>query len=102
MPLIPAQHSGGRGRWSSEFKASLVYRASSRTARATQRNPASKKKRGEEGGRRKRKGKRMREKEKERRKKEGRKERRKERKKKRKKKTTDKHLKAMPHFYSQP
>jgi hypothetical protein len=34
---------GGRGRWISEFKASLVYRVSSRTARATQRNPVSKK-----------------------------------------------------------
>ena len=34
---------GGRGRWISEFKASLVYRASSRTARATQRNPVSNK-----------------------------------------------------------
>jgi hypothetical protein len=33
---------GGRGRWISEFKASLVYRVSSRTARATQRNPVSK------------------------------------------------------------
>jgi hypothetical protein len=32
---------GGRGRWISEFKASLVYRVSSRTARATQRNPVS-------------------------------------------------------------
>jgi hypothetical protein len=30
---------GGRGRWISEFKASLVYKVSSRTARATQRNP---------------------------------------------------------------
>jgi hypothetical protein len=35
---------GGRGRWISEFKASLVYRVSSRTARAIQRNPVSKKK----------------------------------------------------------
>jgi hypothetical protein len=35
---------GGRGRWISEFKASLVYRVSSRTARATQRNPVWKKK----------------------------------------------------------
>jgi hypothetical protein len=35
---------GGRGRKISELKASLVYRASSRTARATQRNPASGKK----------------------------------------------------------
>jgi hypothetical protein len=34
---------GGRGRQISEFKASLVYRVSSRTARATQRNPASNK-----------------------------------------------------------
>jgi hypothetical protein len=33
---------GGRGRRISEFKASLVYRVSSRTARATQRNPISK------------------------------------------------------------
>jgi hypothetical protein len=30
---------GGRGRRISEFEASLVYRVSSRTARATQRNP---------------------------------------------------------------
>jgi hypothetical protein len=35
---------GGRGRWISEFKASLVYKVSSRTARARQRNPVSKKK----------------------------------------------------------
>jgi hypothetical protein len=34
---------GGRGRQISEFKASLVYRVSSRRARATQRNPALKK-----------------------------------------------------------
>jgi hypothetical protein len=33
---------GGRGRRISEFKASLVYRVSSRTPRATQRNPVSK------------------------------------------------------------
>jgi hypothetical protein len=33
---------GGRGRRISEFKASLVYRVSSRTARATQRNPVLK------------------------------------------------------------
>jgi hypothetical protein len=32
---------GGRGRWISEFKASLVYRVSSRTTRAIQRNPVS-------------------------------------------------------------
>jgi hypothetical protein len=35
---------GGRGRWISEFEASLVYRVSSRTARAIQRNPVSKNK----------------------------------------------------------
>jgi hypothetical protein len=34
---------GGRGRWISDFKAKLVYRVSSRTTRAIQRNPASKK-----------------------------------------------------------
>jgi hypothetical protein len=34
---------GGRGRQISEFQASLVYRVSFRTARATQRNPVSKK-----------------------------------------------------------
>jgi hypothetical protein len=33
---LQSQHSGGRGRWISEFHASLVYRVSSRTARATQ------------------------------------------------------------------
>jgi hypothetical protein len=33
---------GSRGRQISEFEASLVYRVSSRTARATQRNPVSK------------------------------------------------------------
>jgi hypothetical protein len=32
---------GGRGRRISEFKTSLVYRVSSRTARAIQRNPVS-------------------------------------------------------------
>jgi hypothetical protein len=34
---------GDRGRWISEFEASLVYRVSSRTAKAIQRNPVSKK-----------------------------------------------------------
>jgi hypothetical protein len=34
---------GGRGRWTSEFQASLVYKVISRTARAIQRNPVSKK-----------------------------------------------------------
>jgi hypothetical protein len=34
---------GGRGRWISEFEASLVYKVSSRTAsRAIQRNPVLK------------------------------------------------------------
>jgi hypothetical protein len=33
---------GSRGRQISEFEASLVYRVSSRTARAIQRNPVSK------------------------------------------------------------
>jgi hypothetical protein len=35
---------GGRGRWISEFEASLVCKVSSRTARATQRNPVLKNK----------------------------------------------------------
>jgi hypothetical protein len=35
---------GGRGRWISEFEASLVYKVSSKTARVIQRNPVSKKK----------------------------------------------------------
>jgi hypothetical protein len=35
---------GGRGRRISEFKASLVYKVSSRTAKATQRNPVLKNK----------------------------------------------------------
>jgi hypothetical protein len=33
---------GGRGRRISEFKASLVYKVSSRTARAIQKNPVLK------------------------------------------------------------
>jgi hypothetical protein len=35
---------GGTGRWISEFKASLIYRMSSRTARAIQKNPVWKNK----------------------------------------------------------
>jgi hypothetical protein len=35
---------GGRGRQISEFEASLVYKVSSRTPRATQRNPVLKNK----------------------------------------------------------
>jgi hypothetical protein len=38
-----SQHLRGRSRRISEFEASLVYRVSFRTARATQRNPVSKK-----------------------------------------------------------
>jgi hypothetical protein len=34
-----------------EFEVSLVYRVSFKTARATQRNPVSKRDRGERGGR---------------------------------------------------
>ena len=34
---------GGRGRRISEFKASLIYKVNSKTARAIQRNPVSKK-----------------------------------------------------------
>jgi hypothetical protein len=33
---------GGRGRWISEFEASLVYKVSFRTARGIQRNPVLK------------------------------------------------------------
>jgi hypothetical protein len=40
---LKSQHLGGRGRQISEFEASLVYKVSSRTARATQRNPVSNK-----------------------------------------------------------
>jgi hypothetical protein len=40
-PLIPAL--GRRGRQIPEFEVSLLYRASSRTARNTQRNPVSQK-----------------------------------------------------------
>jgi hypothetical protein len=48
---------GGRGRQISEFEASLVYRVSFGTARATQRNPVfkKKKKKKKKGGGEKRK-----------------------------------------------
>ena len=39
-----SQHFGGRGSWIYEFRASLIYRVSSRLARATQRNSVSKNK----------------------------------------------------------
>lgn len=35
------QHSGGGGRWISEFGDSLVYKSRSRTAEATKRKPVS-------------------------------------------------------------
>jgi hypothetical protein len=38
---LSSQHLGGRGRQISEFEASVVYKVSSRTARAIQRNPVS-------------------------------------------------------------
>jgi hypothetical protein len=38
------QHLGDRGRLISKFEVNLVYKVSSRTARATQRNPVSKNK----------------------------------------------------------
>jgi hypothetical protein len=46
---------GGRDRLISEFEASLVYRVSSRTARATQRNPVSKKQKNRQAKERKEK-----------------------------------------------
>jgi hypothetical protein len=46
---------GSRGRQISDFETSLVYRVSSRTARATQRNPVSKnQKEGRKEGRKER------------------------------------------------
>jgi hypothetical protein len=41
---LSSQHLGGRGRRISQFEASLVYRVSFRTARATHREPVSKNK----------------------------------------------------------
>jgi hypothetical protein len=41
--LLYSQHSGGKGKRISVFKASQVYRESSKTARDTQRNPVLKK-----------------------------------------------------------
>jgi hypothetical protein len=40
--LVAHAFNPSRGRWISEFEASLVYKVSSRTARAIQRNPVSK------------------------------------------------------------
>jgi hypothetical protein len=47
---------GGRGRQISEFKASLVYKVSSRIARATQRNPVSKKQKNKQTNKNRKKG----------------------------------------------
>ena len=55
MPVIPALREAKTSRYICEFEASLVYRVSSRTARDTQRNPVSKKKKSERK-KRKRKG----------------------------------------------
>lgn len=38
-----ASDGGGRGKWTSDFRASLVYKVCPRTAGATQTNPASNK-----------------------------------------------------------
>jgi hypothetical protein len=43
-PLIPVLGRQRQDQWISEFKVSLVYRMSSRTARTTQRNPVSRNK----------------------------------------------------------
>jgi hypothetical protein len=56
---------GGRGRRISEFKASLVYKVSSRTARAIQRNPVSKNKKNKTNKQTKKKPKDKRERERE-------------------------------------
>jgi hypothetical protein len=45
---------GGRGRQISEFEPSLVYKVSSRTVRAIQRNPVSKNQRGKKKEKKKR------------------------------------------------
>jgi hypothetical protein len=66
---------GGRGRRISEFEASLVYRVSSRTARATQRNPVSKKQKNKQTNKQTKKEKKRKEKKRKERKKERRKER---------------------------
>jgi hypothetical protein len=56
---------GGRGRRISEFEAILVYRVSSRTAKATQKNPVSREKKKRKKERKKKKRERERKKEKE-------------------------------------
>jgi hypothetical protein len=56
---------GGRGRQISEFEASLVYKVSSKTARATKRNPVSKTKNQKQKQKRKKERKKERERERE-------------------------------------
>jgi hypothetical protein len=53
---------GGRGRCISEFKANLVYKVSSRTGRATQRNSVSKRKKKKKERKKERKEKKRKEK----------------------------------------
>jgi hypothetical protein len=76
---------GGRSRRISEFEASLVYRVSSRTVKATQRNPVSKNKKRKEKKGKERKGKERK----------GKEERKKERKKERKRKKMNKKTSSM-------
>jgi hypothetical protein len=75
---------GGRGRQISKFEASLVYKVSSRTARAIQRNPVSKKTKKER--------KKEREKEREKRREEKRREEKRREEKRREKKKLQNHL----------
>jgi hypothetical protein len=71
---------GGRGRQISEFEASLAYKVSSRTARATQRNPVLKNKKTKKKKKRKK----------------GRKEGRKKGRKRKKKKSGERSIVIMP------
>jgi hypothetical protein len=48
MVVLAFNPSRGRGRWISEFEASLVYKVSSRTAKAIQRNRLEKSKKEKE------------------------------------------------------
>lgn len=52
MPLIPAK--GGRSRWIPELEASLAYRMSFRTSRATKRDPVLREKEMRKGKRKRR------------------------------------------------
>jgi hypothetical protein len=77
---------GGRGRRISEFESSLVYRVSSRTARATQRNPVLKKRKEERKEERRKEREREREREREKRREEKRREEKRREEKRRKEK----------------